>query len=109
RWNDREATSGLPVGPDPKAISATDLTTGIVFRAPQRLGIQNTTRALRSRASVSYVTGTHNFKVGVNLARARVLVDNQPPGDYTVSLRSGVPTSITLAGPNTVWNNLGAD
>src|SRR5207249_3776403 len=63
--NDNELLCRCPVSPNLFAISATDLNTGIVFRAPNTLGIFNTSPSWRSRASASYVTGSHSFKVGM--------------------------------------------
>ncbi len=109
--NDHETTNGGPTSPDLRAISAKDLDTNITFRGPDEAGIWHKSRSLRSRAAASYVTGTHAFKVGLDLVngpgvRDRLLYQN---GDYTVSLRSGVPVSITLFGPEFYTSRINPD
>ena len=90
--------------PDFNAIGATELTTALQFRAAvgaapaAPYGIFATNKTFWLRAAVSYITGSHAFKVGIDDGTRDSLADQQVNGDYTVSLRNGVPVSLTLYG-----------
>ena len=90
--------------PDPGAIGATELTTSLQFRsavgaAPAApYGIFGTNSTFWVRAAVSYITGSHAFKVGVDDGTRDSVADQYVNGDYSVSLRNGVPVSLTLYG-----------
>jgi hypothetical protein len=113
RWNDRDPRlfSGPPGSqPDRNNISATELTTGIVFRSLPLFGIKHgTSKSLRTRAAASYVTGTHAFKMGVDLFTGERFTVMHRIGDYTVSLRNGSPVGVTLWAPFEVMAKLNAD
>ena len=47
------------------------------------------------RASASYVTGTHNVKVGFSLMHAWRYVTQEPNNSVTLTLQRGVPFSLT--------------
>ncbi|PYR29499.1 MAG: hypothetical protein DMF92_11595 [Acidobacteria bacterium] len=90
--------------PDPAAIGATELTTSLQFRsavgaAPAApYGIFATNSTFWVRAAVSYITGSHAFKVGVDDGIRDSLQDQYVNGDYSVNLRNGAPVSLTLYG-----------
>jgi hypothetical protein len=71
------ATDKRPqTGVSPDTIGAREATTGIVFRANVPLTggtMYGPAEAFgtRSAASLSYITGSHAFKVGMTLARGR--------------------------------------
>jgi hypothetical protein len=105
RWNDQDPliNAGPPGSqPDPNAIAAIDLDTNTRFRAAGHgdwYGIFAKSVSVRSRAALSYVTGTHSLKFGTELntgSRTRDQFHNQ---DVSYSLRSGRPTQITLYAP----------
>jgi len=61
--------------------------------------------------AASYVTGTHNVKVGIQRKDARQIAQNESPGDITqVRYRSGVPDSVLVGNyPATVETRLNYD
>src|SRR5687768_4715406 len=63
------------------------------------------------RAAMSYITGTHNFKVGFNnayLHHENTTYAN-PATDYTFNFAMGVPTQIVYRIPRTVAVNVDRD
>ena len=108
----REEDPELFTGPnlwDKTQVSARELTDGRVFRASDRYGIFSSSLNYRLRTAVSYVTGSHALKVGFddNFGK-RTQVDERNHG-YNVSLRNGVPTSLTLFSPTDLRQDLDAD
>ena len=64
----------------------------------------------RSGASVSYVTGSHSLKVGMQHVHGSSWYDNNVNGDRAYSLRNGQPISITQwAGEYAYENMIHAD
>ena len=111
RPNTREATFGGPVASDLFLTVARDLDTGITFRGPnQGYGLHGTSKMLRTRATASYVTGTHTMKAGVTLLRGTRYADNRPRHDYMeVRTRTGVPVSMALFAHTGGTNDVAAD
>ncbi len=93
---------------DPTIIAATESTTGFQIRTAQNYNtMMNKNGKLRFAAS--YITGAHAFKAGVDFLRGiqeQVITRN---GDYTVTLRNGSPTSMTLFAPVNFRDHLNAD
>ena len=94
---DKRGAARLSAGP--QRHSAIDLDTNTRFRAAGHgdwYGIFAKSVSVRSRAALSYITGTHSVKFGTELntgSRTRDQFHNQ---DVSYSLRSGRPTQITL-------------
>ena len=89
-------------------IAATELSTNIRYGS-RATGLgnagsystNNASKQFTQRVSVSYITGSHSAKVGVNLLEYRqrhrnFSALNQIHGARAYSFRDGVPTSITL-------------
>ena len=85
----------------------------MIFRAAGPIqngyGIFATSKSLRSRAAASYVTGSHAFKMGLDLNQGEQLQDWHRNGDYTVSLRNSASSLVTLWAPVHALNHLNAD
>jgi hypothetical protein len=98
---------------DLNAVSATDSGTGMLMRAANVYGNNlGSSRSLRSRAAASYVTGSHAFKVGLDLEQGTKVVGYYRNGDYNVTVRNGAPLSIqqwvsTAFGEERLTANLG--
>ena len=90
-------------------VSKLESTTGMRFGSPNNYG-QNKYVQRNFRASMSYVTGAHNFKVGFSNLFGYSHVDSSVNQGYTVSLNRGVPNQITeFAEPNARHQNTKAD
>src|SRR4030095_17080783 len=77
-------------------------------RAPQSVNTMCNTN-WKLHGSASYITGSHAFKVGLDLHRGiqdQVITRN---GDYTVTLRNGLPTQLTLFAPVHFRDHVDAD
>ena len=90
---------GLVVAPG--TVSATELSTGMIFRAPllppnDQSPAHHFNRQATMKASGTYVTGTHAFKTGFHLLRGSTR-DIYEEGDVAVTLLNGAPRSLTLA------------
>ena len=106
--DDATASSMLP-----QLISVQEQSTGMVYRAggigvgPSTLGYNNTLVPNFSyRAAVSYVTGTHNFKVGFNRTHGYLVQETYNFQPYQYRFNNGVPNQVTLfATPFTAKSN----
>lgn len=98
-------------------ISAYETSTGTMFRAiseiPGSGNINYGHRAnsgFRSKASVSYITGSNSLKTGLDHVHGSSRYTNNVNGDRAYSLRNGAPTSITeFAGEYSYENMIHAD
>jgi hypothetical protein len=109
-WN---AAPQPGVGPD--VISVTELSTNFTYRAPTSFNGRQMRNAVYAKtffvnSAVSYVTGTHAFKVGTMILHARPHGDTQVNGDMTYQFLNGVPRAVVLrATPLYIVNRLKAD
>jgi hypothetical protein len=105
---------------DPTTISATEQSTGMVFRSPTFSATGGTAQSnpvhLRQdgltniRFAASYVTGSHAFKAGFGFIRGYNNDSLSPNGDLAVTLLNGVPRSLTIgATPFKVDMRINAD
>ncbi|MGH9258266.1 MAG: carboxypeptidase regulatory-like domain-containing protein, partial [Vicinamibacterales bacterium] len=96
----------LPYGDsNPAAIGLTEQTTGITFKARPTGWSDRQNRILRYRATLSYITGAHSFKVGFNNSTGSSDYFNFVHQPIAYRLNNGVPNQITLrARPfHTLW------
>jgi hypothetical protein len=108
RQEDDELFSGAnPWNPD--NVAARELSTGIAYRAAQVYGIFAGSLNYKVRTAVSYVTGSHSFKFGFDNNFGNREEVQERNGGYTVSLRNGVPTSVSLFAPVRYLTKLNAD
>ena len=56
--------------------------------------------------SLSYVTGTHSFKVGTRLQRGHYEISNYKNGDLIQNYRGKVPDSVDIANTPVLSNDL---
>ncbi|PYR20331.1 MAG: hypothetical protein DMF95_25655 [Acidobacteria bacterium] len=107
-------TEPLPEGAD-RQISVVEATTG--FRYRSNGGFYNfgtygnkVTDQSNQRFAVSYVTGTHNFKTGIQVMEGWRHHEQRPPGSMEYVFRNGSPLSITqYATPNLETERLKAN
>jgi hypothetical protein len=90
---------------NPEAIGLTEQTTGITFKARPTGWSDRENRVLRYRATLSYITGAHSFKVGFNNSIGSSDYHNFVHQPIAYRLNNGIPNQITLrARPfNTLW------
>jgi hypothetical protein len=83
-------------GVQPNHIQVTDQTLGITYGAGSTYrGWPNHTDRYTQRFSVSYVTGTHSFKTGVQVEQLVTNLQLIANGNRSYTFRNGVPISIT--------------
>ena len=85
-----------PAGVTNDLISVTDSGLGIGYGAPGTfLGHPDGRDRYTQRASLSYVTGSHNFKTGFQTEELNTNAYSRVNGDVTYTFRNGTPISIT--------------
>jgi hypothetical protein len=83
-------------GVTPDIVSITDTGIGQSYgSAQQYLGFPNSRNRYTARASVSYVTGSHNFKTGFQDEIPITSTNYQSNGNMNYTFRNGAPISIT--------------
>jgi len=83
-------------GVTPDIISITDTGIGQSYgSAQQYLGFPNSRNRYTARASLSYVTGSHNFKTGFSDEIPITSTNYQSNGNMNYTFRNGLPISIT--------------
>jgi hypothetical protein len=97
--NAHDAQTGEPVSPDLTLPGAQDLDTNVLFRGSHFIGNFNNTTGTRVRVAASYVTGSHTAKFGLQTVKGDDRAERHRIGDYIVRLRSGVPVSLEVWGP----------
>lgn len=80
----------------PGVLALTELTTGLNWRISSIGHDGFEMRKFSPKASLSYVTGSHAFKVGMSLQRGWIRNFLNVNGDMTLALRNGIPSQITL-------------
>jgi hypothetical protein len=87
------------IGPRPEVapgtVAATELSTGLQFRAAPSY-TYTTHRIETYRAALSYVTGSHATKVGMSLVRGERNSTVEVNGNHNIALLNGVPRSVTV-------------
>ena len=78
----------------PGAIHTRDLATGFQWNARSYYSDRIKKHRYSERASLSYVTGSHAFKVGLQLEHGISEFQREVQGDVEYRLRNGVPASI---------------
>lgn len=81
-----------------------EATTGIQWGAASTLGGRaeshlygaNDSRMIQMQASATHVTGSHTFKVGVQMIRGEILFVRDPNLGRAYTLRNGLPSAVTL-------------
>ncbi|PYQ70373.1 MAG: hypothetical protein DMG01_27605 [Acidobacteria bacterium] len=85
-----------PAGVTNDIIAVTDSGLGIGYGAPGTfLGHPDGRDRYTQRASLSYVTGSHNFKTGFQTEELNTNAYTRVNGDVTYTFRNGTPISIT--------------
>ena len=104
---DRGNTAYQP-GTEPYA-SALESTTGVRFRAVE-IGGRSISNQYNAKVSMTYVTGSHTLKVGMQDMWGTTGGQDYSNTDYTVTLTNGEPISATFsATPNTAMTALKAN
>ena len=120
-----EAAAGLTKGPfpcgpekvtdpfdfvvDPTDITIQERTTGYRYNAKSSYLLKNDNDRYMQRASVSYVTGSHNFKTGFTLQEHINNRNTHRNQDQAWRFRNGAPERITIYAPSQELNRTNAD
>ncbi len=93
-----------------RGYPVTEQTTGINFRAYSATFSRNYTSLRSYRSALSYVTGSHAFKVGFTLQEGPAITDVYTSHDTSLTVRNGVPFQVTVrTTPYTARERLVAD
>jgi hypothetical protein len=87
---------GARVDPWYQVVRRQDLTRGTAWGASAQRGGEFPQR-MASTGALSYVTGTHQFKVGYQWSSGHFFVPNTRNGDVVLRYRNGVPDSVETA------------
>jgi hypothetical protein len=85
----------LNPGVQPTDISILELSNNFRYNASATYANKRATDRGAQRFSVSYVTGTHAFKTGMQIEEAVSDVGTYVQGDVNYAFRNGIPTQIT--------------
>jgi hypothetical protein len=79
----------------------------LTYRAPTSFDFDDRLPSQAFKASASYVTGTHNVKVGMDLQRGYFERNdnNDSTGGIWYRTRDYVPNLVTIQAPNAGWQN----
>jgi len=92
----------------PRCISITEQTAGnFVYRAPTSFDFDDRLPSQSFNAATSYVTGSHNVKVGFELQRGHFWRgdNNNSTGGIWYTTTAGAPALITQQAPVAGWQN----
>ncbi|HKE83401.1 MAG TPA: carboxypeptidase regulatory-like domain-containing protein [Vicinamibacterales bacterium] len=95
----------------PRCISITEQTTGLVYRAPGGIiggfDFDDRLPSQTYNASMSYVTGSHNFKVGFENQRGHFWRgdNNDSTGGIWYTFTGGAPAFVTIQAPAYGYQN----
>jgi hypothetical protein len=106
--NDYNGRRQIDPAVDFHTVSATELSTGMVFRSSLPTGAgygERINRAVTTRASASYITGSHDLKVGFSIKQGTTTTSVETNGDMGVILRNAVPTSLSLIASTYRWKS----
>ena len=93
-----------------KGYPVTEQTTGINFRAYSGTFSRNYTSLRSYRSALSYVTGSHAFKLGFTLQEGPAITDVYTSHDTALTVRNGAPFQVTVrTTPYTARERLVAD
>jgi hypothetical protein len=85
----------LNPGVQPTDISILELSNNFRYNASATYANKRATDRGAQRFSMSYVTGTHAFKMGMQIEEAVSDVGTYVQGDVNYAFRNGIPTQIT--------------
>ncbi len=88
----------LNPGVQPTDISILELSNNFRYNASATYANKRATDRGAQRFSVSYVTGTHAFKTGMQIEEAVSDVGTYVQGDVNYAFRNGIPTQISHEG-----------
>jgi hypothetical protein len=92
----------------PRCISITEQTAGNFFyRAPTSFDFDDRLPSQSINGSMSYVTGSHNAKFGVEMQRGHFWRgdNNESTGGIWYTTTAGAPALITIQSPASGWQN----
>ena len=88
-------------------VALVEQATNLNYRAPTNWDWDDRLPSQTYNASMSYVTGSHNAKVGFELQRGHFLRgdNNDTTGGLWYTVASGVPQFVTIQAPLSGWQN----
>ena len=90
-----------------RCISITEQSTGLLYRAPTGFDFDDRLPSQTINASMSYVTGSHNFKVGFEDQRGHFWRgdNNDSTGGIWYTFTGGVPSFVNIQAPAYAYQN----
>ncbi|HLG59238.1 MAG TPA: carboxypeptidase regulatory-like domain-containing protein [Vicinamibacterales bacterium] len=91
----------------PRCIAIVEQSTNFTYRAPTQFDFDDRLPSQTINASASYVTGSHNFKVGFENQRGYFWRgdNNDSTGGIWYTLNAGVPAFVNIQAPATGWQD----
>jgi Carboxypeptidase regulatory-like domain len=91
----------------PACIALVEQTTNFTYRAPTAFDFDDRLPSQTINASASYVTGSHNAKVGFEIQRGYFWRgdNNDSTGGLWYTLNAGVPAFVNINAPATGWQD----
>ena len=104
---DLDALSGISIQEQGSPAGSTVGARPVLYRAPQAFDFDDRLPAQTFMGSMSYVTGTHSFKVGTELQRGHFWRgdNNDSTGGIWYRTRDYIPNLVTIQAPNAGWQN----
>src|SRR5436190_1440362 len=99
--------SGISITEQGSPVGSTVGARPVTYRAPTGFDFYDDLPSQTFTGAVSYVTGSHNFKVGSELQRGwfRRGDNNDSTGGIWYRTRDYVPNLVTIQAPNAGWQN----
>jgi hypothetical protein len=91
----------------PRCIAIVEQSTNFTYRGPTQFDFDDRLPSQTINASASYVTGSHNFKVGFENQRGYFWRgdNNDSTGGIWYTLNAGVPAFVNVQAPATGWQD----
>jgi hypothetical protein len=91
----------------PRCIAVVDQTAGYTYRGPTGFDFDDRLPSQTFNASSSYVTGSHNAKIGFEMQRGHFLRgdNNESTGGIWYLTTNGQPSFVTIQSPIAGWRN----
>ena len=92
----KQQTRGVTPGVTDDVLAVVEQTTGLNFRAHNRGYIRLDNWMTNYKVALSYVTGSHNAKIGMHLQRGKRGFPQSVNGDLVLRVRNGVPNRVQM-------------
>ncbi len=104
---DLDVLSGISIQEQGSPAGSTVGARPVLYRAPQGFDFDDRLPTQTFMGAMSYVTGSHNFKVGTDFQRGHFWRgdNNDSTGGIWYRTRDYIPNLVTIQAPNAGWQN----